>query len=90
MQRLLSVNDAAHYCGISVKLFRKLVRAGKLPGPSLTKRTYDLTAIDRALDHYSGLQFAELNGNDNWQIAMSKVRPHEVRVKARKPRKAPS
>lgn len=58
--RMLSVDDAAEYVGVSVTLFLKEVEAGLWPQPVRRgrkggRKTWDKDAIDAALDRRSGL-----------------------------------
>lgn len=53
--RLLSISDAAAYCGVSVATFKAWVSAGLMPQPVFDSRRWDLKAIDLILDRESGI-----------------------------------
>ena len=54
--RLLTREQAAAYCGLSVHAFSEWVKTGRLPGPIRGTLRWDRKAIDAALDRASGLQ----------------------------------
>ncbi len=54
--RLLTREQAAAYCGLSVHGFSEWVKTGRLPGPIRGTIRWDRKAIDAALDQASGLQ----------------------------------
>lgn len=54
--RLLTKEQAAHYCGLSPSGLDAWVRAGIVPGPIAGTKRYDLRAIDAALDRHSGIK----------------------------------
>jgi predicted DNA-binding transcriptional regulator AlpA len=54
-QRLVSRDQAASYCGLSVSTFSNWVRIGRLPSAISGTSRWDLKAIDLALDSLSGL-----------------------------------
>jgi predicted DNA-binding transcriptional regulator AlpA len=54
--RLLTRDQAAAYCGLSVYGFSQWVKTGRLPGPIRGTMRWDRKAIDAALDQASGLQ----------------------------------
>ncbi|WP_183831674.1 helix-turn-helix domain-containing protein [Aquamicrobium lusatiense] len=54
-QRLLSRQEAAAYCGVSVSTFSGWVAAGHIPRPLFGSRRWDKKAIDDCLDKASGL-----------------------------------
>jgi predicted DNA-binding transcriptional regulator AlpA len=54
--RLLTREQAAAYCGLSVHGFSDWVKAGRLPGPIRGTTRWDRKAIDAALDQASGLE----------------------------------
>ena len=54
--RLLTREQAAAYCALSVHGFSEWVKSGKLPGPISGTVRWDRKAIDAALDRASGLQ----------------------------------
>ena len=53
--RLLTREQAAAYCGLSVHGFSEWVRTGRLPGPIRGTIRWDRKAIDAALDLASGI-----------------------------------
>ena len=53
--RLLTREQAAAYCGLSVHGFSDWVKAGRLPGPIRGTTRWDRKAIDAALDQASGI-----------------------------------
>jgi predicted DNA-binding transcriptional regulator AlpA len=54
--RLLTREQAAAYCGLSVHGFSDWVKTARLPGPIRGTVRWDRKAIDAALDRASGLQ----------------------------------
>jgi len=54
--RLLTREQAAAYCGISLPTFTNWVRSGILPGPIPGTHRWDRKAIDAALDRASGFE----------------------------------
>lgn len=54
-QRLVSRDQAASYCGLSVSTFSKWVKIGRLPSALSGTSRWDLKAVDLALDSLSGL-----------------------------------
>ncbi|MEQ8251544.1 MAG: hypothetical protein RIB41_09935 [Oceanibaculum nanhaiense] len=63
--RLLSEEEAAAYCGLSLGNFR--TRAGEVfPAPIRVgrRRLYDIHALDKAIDALSGLNQSERKGWD--------------------------
>ncbi|MEQ9247356.1 MAG: hypothetical protein RLO21_15335 [Nitratireductor sp.] len=54
--RLLSRQEAAAYCGVSLSTFHGWVKAGNLPAPLFGSKKWDKKAIDAALDRASGLE----------------------------------
>jgi predicted DNA-binding transcriptional regulator AlpA len=54
-QRLVSRDQAASYCGLSVSTFSNWVKIGRLPSALSGTSRWDLKAIDLALDSLSGL-----------------------------------
>jgi predicted DNA-binding transcriptional regulator AlpA len=54
-QRLLSREQAAFYCSLSVSAFSRWVKAGRLPSALAGTSRWDLKAIDLALDSLSEL-----------------------------------
>jgi predicted DNA-binding transcriptional regulator AlpA len=58
MPRLLSIEQAAEYCGLGVTSFLNEVAAGTYPGPvELTKtrrKVWDVRALDAAIDRVTG------------------------------------
>ena len=58
-QRLVSRDQAAAYCGLSVSTFSKWVKIGRLPSALSGTSRWDLKAIDLALDSLSRLPVLE-------------------------------
>lgn len=54
-RRLLSIEDAADYCGLSPSGFRDWMKKGRIPGSLPGTHRWDRCAIDEALDCLSGL-----------------------------------
>jgi predicted DNA-binding transcriptional regulator AlpA len=54
--RLLTRQQAAAYCGLSVSGFSQWVKTGRLPGPIRGTIRWDRKAIDAGLDQASGLE----------------------------------
>lgn len=54
--------EAASYIGVSPAHFDKLVRKGMMPGPThlLGRKVWDVRALDRVLDTFSGLESGSL------------------------------
>jgi len=55
-QRLLSKQEAAAYCGVSLSTFHGWVKAGHMPAPLFGSKRWDKKAIDARLDKASGLE----------------------------------
>ena len=55
-RRLITLRQAAEYCGISPASYRDWVAAGRVPGYVPGTRRIDKRALDRALDRLSGLE----------------------------------
>jgi hypothetical protein len=67
-KRLLTREEAAAYCSLSVQGFSRWVRLGKLPGPISGTCRWDLRAIDAALDSASGIDhMPPTNPLDEWR-----------------------
>ena len=64
--RLLTREQAAAYCGLSVTGFSEWVKTGRLPGPIVDTARWDLRAIDAALDSLSGIGIGSL-ALDQWK-----------------------
>jgi hypothetical protein len=64
--RLLTREQAAAYCGLSVHGFSEWVRAGRLPGPIAGTARWDLRAVDAALDSLSGISKTAPSPLDEW------------------------
>ena len=64
--RLLTREQAAAYCGLSVNGFSEWVKAGRLPGPIPRTARWDLKAIDIALDFASGISHTAQSPLDEW------------------------
>ena len=71
--RLLTIEAAAAYCGVTVSTYRAWISEARVPGPVPGTRRYDLRAIDRALDSASGLADSEApdaeTAYDEWKRA---------------------
>ena len=68
--RLISLNEAAHYCGVSSSGYRAAVYKGRFPGPLPGGRKIDKRALDAALDRLSGMITApeeKLSPYDEWK-----------------------
>jgi hypothetical protein len=63
--RLLTREQAAAYCGLSVTGFGGWVKSGRLPGPIPRTARWDLKAIDIALDSASGIADRDEGGIDS-------------------------
>jgi hypothetical protein len=71
-QRLLTREQAAFYCGLSVSAFSKWVKIGRLPAALAGTSRWDLKAIDLALDSLSGLAISKTSDSvttalDEWR-----------------------
>jgi predicted DNA-binding transcriptional regulator AlpA len=64
--RLLTREQAAAYCGLSVNGFSDWIKSGRLPGPIAGTARWDLRAIDAALDSASGIGIGSL-ALDQWK-----------------------
>jgi hypothetical protein len=64
--RLLTREQAAAYCGLSVQGFGRWVRLGRLPDPIPGTARWDLKAIDIALDSASGISNTASSPLDQW------------------------
>jgi predicted DNA-binding transcriptional regulator AlpA len=64
--RLLTREQAAAYCGLSVTGFSEWVKSGRLPGPIPRTARWDLKAIDVALDSASGIGIGS-SALDQWK-----------------------
>lgn len=53
--RLMTREDAAEYCRLSMQGFSQWVKIGRLPGPIPGTTRWDLKAIDAALDLLSNV-----------------------------------
>ena len=71
--RLLSRQEAAAYCGVSLSTFHGWVKAGNLPAPLFGSKRWDKKAIDAALDRASGLEQGVANEDpyEKWKRAKS-------------------
>lgn len=67
-KRLLTVQEAADYCGLSQNGLRDWIRKGRLPSSIPGTSRWDKKAIDRKLDDLSNLTVAESPDNalDQW------------------------
>jgi predicted DNA-binding transcriptional regulator AlpA len=64
--RLLTREQAATYCGLSVNGFSEWVKSGRLPGPIPRTSRWDLKAIDIALDTASGVSHTVQSPLEEW------------------------
>jgi hypothetical protein len=64
--RLLTREQAAAYCGLSIQGFGRWVRLGRLPGPIPGTSRWDVKAIDLALDLASGISNTAASPLDEW------------------------
>jgi hypothetical protein len=72
--RLLTRDQAAAYCGLSVQGFSDWVRRGRLPGPITGTIRWDLKAIDAALDLASGLSTSAFSSPlDQWRAKRARA-----------------
>ena len=71
--RLLSRQEAAAYCGVSVSTFHGWVKAGHMPAPLFGSKRWDRKAIDLVLDKASGLEQGVTNEDpyEKWKRAKS-------------------
>lgn len=74
-KRLLTVQEAAEYCGLGVPGFRAAVNRGILPGTVPGLKRYDIHAIDKALNCLSGIvdkeeKQPELSAYDEWKASL--------------------
>ena len=67
--RGLSRTEAAEFYGLSLSAFHKGQREGKIPGPTLPGKRYDLQLLQRHMDLQSGLSdsAAGLTALDQWR-----------------------
>ena len=64
--RLLTREQAAAYCGLSVSGFSAWMKSGRLPGAISGTVRWDMRAIDVALDSASGIGIGPL-ALDQWK-----------------------
>lgn len=65
--RMLTREQAAAYCGLSVRGFSRWVRQGLLPAAIPGTARWDLKAIDIALDSASGLSTTVTSPLEQWR-----------------------
>lgn len=67
-RRCFNRREAASYVGLSVGSFDKLVRQAVLPGPIefLGRKVWDRHALDRAIDHSSGVSSGFNDAQTEW------------------------
>jgi predicted DNA-binding transcriptional regulator AlpA len=70
--RLLTREQAAAYCGLSVNGFSEWVKSGRLPGPIPRTARWDLKAIDIALDSASGIAIGS-SALDQWKAKHARL-----------------
>ena len=80
--RLLTIEEAAAYCSLTIGGYRAAVRDGRLPGRLPTFYRYDRAAIDVALNRLSGIDTKPLSAFDHWAGEQAKLAPKD-RWKAR-------
>jgi hypothetical protein len=69
--RLLSRTEAAEYCGLSPSAFDQYVARGVPPLEFGRRNLWDIRALDRWLDHRSGLAHADGNdGTNEWDVVL--------------------
>lgn len=68
LPRLLTREQAAAYCNLSLSSFSQWIRLGRLPGPLVGTARWDIRAIDVFLDKASGVvpKEAAANALDQW------------------------
>jgi hypothetical protein len=49
------VNEAARYCGMSIRSYRRKIQRGIFPKAIIGSRLYDLNALNARMDELSGL-----------------------------------
>ena len=76
--RLLTREQAAAYCGLSVQGFSRWVKSGRLPGPIVGTLRWDLRAIDAAFDSISGIANRREGGvnSSHWINGRQTMRVH--------------
>ena len=67
--RLVTRQQAAKYCSLSVQGFSEWVRCGRLPSAIPGTTRWDLKAIDQALDAASGISNTPASALDRWKAA---------------------
>lgn len=71
--RLLCIDAAAAYCGVTAETFEKHIRPHIDPIEIGARRLWDVRALDRWLDERSGLT-VELQPADKWLAGLGDVR----------------
>lgn len=72
--RLLTRDQTAAYCSLSVQGLSSWVRLGRLPGPITGTTRWDLKAIDAALDLASGLSITATSSPlDQWRAKRARA-----------------
>jgi predicted DNA-binding transcriptional regulator AlpA len=72
MRRLVTEKEAAEIVGLELATFRAWVSSGRLPQPIPDCGTFDLKAIDAALDRISGLG-SPINALDAWRAKSART-----------------
>ena len=76
--RLVTRQQTAKYCSLSVQGFSDWVRCGKLPGAIPGTTRWDLKAIDLALDAASGISSSPISAFDQWRASRD-ARPRNAK-----------
>jgi hypothetical protein len=65
--RLLTREQAAHYCSLSPSALSRWISLGLIPKALPGTSRWDLKALDTALDLLSGITHAETSALDDWK-----------------------
>ena len=76
--RLISLAQAASYCGLSPSGYRAAMRAGRYPGPLSGGRKIDKRALDLAIDKLSGIKTTKPVERDGVEEWFAKEREREL------------
>ena len=77
--RLVTRQQAAKYCSLSVQRFSDWVRCGRLPSAIPGTTRWDLKAIDLALDAASGISSSPISALDQWRASRDARARHAKR-----------
>jgi predicted site-specific integrase-resolvase len=70
VKRGLTLNEAAAFAGISINTFKKAVKQGKFPGPTLPGKRYDARLLHDAMDRLSGINDQQTSTPlDRWRAS---------------------